>query len=308
MKSKFVSCVSSLSLTFFAIFSLGRTAEADIVVREGQTSDDEFQAEAMANGHTPIAVWLAAEENRQISPALKEIFQARMIDAQSAWIRRTDRLVDLAAIDRFLDLEVEADWSKDERSAFSIFEARRQELSPLTRRSVAHFSRLRPEFPADVESVLFNGQEMKRAEFANLQIPDHPTRITLLSNVFAPVTLKLNGTETVWPRIQREPWVSESCTQISHASLTASTAITVLASDRCRKERSVAERFGIDRPKIDGAHPEHVAPFSAPAKPKAWIEKPWVWAAVGVLVTGAAIAITENQNRATVQPVVRENW
>lgn len=283
---------------------------ADIVVRDSQTSEDEFQAQSLALGHTPMAKWLASEEHRSISPSLKEIFQARLIDAQSAWIRKVQGAFDSTAIDRLLDLETEADWSSSEREAFVVFANRRSDAMPAVNSQIQSNRDLRPEFPSDVTAILLNGREVPRSDFESIEFPRRATRITLLSNAFAPVTVKLSGFETKWPLIVRKSWVTESCAQIAAPVAGTDVAVSILASDRCRDalkmtplasgDRELIEKFGIDRLRTE--------PLREPVKPKTWIERPWVWAAIGVVAVGAVIAIERSQNQASVQPVVREGW
>jgi hypothetical protein len=299
---------------FVVIFAFLSQSAADVVVRDSQTSEEEFQAEALALGHTPIAEWLANEENRSISPSLKEVFQARLVDAQSAWIRRTAGSFDISSIDRLLDLETEADWSSAEREAFAVFANRKKDASPAAMRGATSAppinQELRPSFPSDVTAILLNGREISKVDFESLEIPKRATRITLLSNAFAPATVKFSGFETSWPRFERRSWVTENCGQIPAPKLGSDAIVTILASNRCRDvvkisaatagDRELIDRFGIDR--------LQTTPMREPVKPKSWVERPWVWAAVGVLAIGAAIAIERSQNQASLQPVSREGW
>jgi hypothetical protein len=299
--------ILTLALIFFVA---SNTAHADVVVRDSQTSEDEFQAQAMALGHTPIAEWMAKEDHRAISPALKEIFQARLVDAQSEWIRRVPGKFDSTAIDRLLDLEPEADWSTNEREAFVVFANRKAEAMPTDTTFTRKNRELRAEFPNDVTGILLNGREVSRSEFATLELPGRPTRLTLLSNSFAPVSVKLSGFESLWPRFERRAWVTENCGQITTSTPPADVTVSILASDRCRDalkiasasvgDRELIEKFGIDRLKSE--------PMREPEKSKPLIERPWVWAAAGVLAIGAAIAYERSQNQASVQPVARDGW
>ena len=287
-------------------------SRADVVVRDSETSEDEFQAQAMAHGHTPMATWLASDQNRAVSAALKEIFQVRLIDAQSAWVRKdsTEKVSPGSlgtTLNLFLDLESEADWGVGEREAFAVFAARKHEMDPLENPAS---STLRSNFPIDVQAILLNGQEVARADFDSIKWMRRPTRVTLLSNVYAPATIKLSGLETAWPLTERRAWVTRECAQTAAPVTDRAVTFTILASDRCRDhlniaplaagDRELIEKFGIDRLKAE--------PLQEPEKPKAWAERPWVWAAIGVLAVGAVVAIERNQNQSSVQPVARDGW
>lgn len=306
MKFKLFLVALSMSLC------VAELSRADVVIRDSQTSEDEFQAQAMALGHTPIATWLANDQHRAVSAALKEVFQARLIDSQSAWMRKdsTEKVSPGSAattLNFFMDLESEADWGMGEREAFAVFAARKRELD---HGGNASSSTLRSDFPIDVQTILLNGQEIARADFDSIKWTQRPTRVTMLSNVYAPATIKLSGFETSWPHPERRAWVTENCAQTALPFSDRGVTVTILASDRCRDQLKIAplaagdreliEKFGIDRLKSE--------PLREPEKPKAWAERPWVWAAIGVLAVGAAIAIERNQNQSSVQPVARDGW
>ncbi len=221
-------------------------SEAEIAVRHTETSENEFQALALALGFTTVAETLT--EKNTLSPEVSELFRHRLTEAQSEWLRKR---APFSAIDRFLELALEADWTSNERQAFVTFFSRRLETELSSLKEEELLSRLRAftygdnaaEFstmsagviakwesflareagvvntrlpfptglPTDVSHVLVNGRPIARQTLSSLLLPRAEIRVTWISNTYQPSTMRLTDRTTEWPKLARRTWINDDC-------------------------------------------------------------------------------------------------
>lgn len=336
-----------VSLVLFV--SGARPAHADVVVRSQETSENEFQSLAQALGHTPIADFMANEVERKLPAETAELFRQRLIEAQAEWLnQKTDAQAGpqtTPAIDQFLALAAEADWTVSERKAFAAFYVRKFQRAqdPEIGRQFAAFaagevfdtSELAVEerkiweaaigadrigqiafpsaLPVDVTAVLVNGRALARQDFTAFKFPRVPIRLTLLSNVFQPLSLKLTGTETDWPTLGRKTWIANDCSIAQSEAVLLRSKVATLGPDHCQSARNLAtasatdqqliEKFGLERAKGE-------APV--PTKPELPIlKKPWFWGVVGAVAVGTVVAVAmqnKNQSDGNVRPTNHDGW
>lgn len=258
------------SFMFSLMFHLS-VASADIVVRDQETSETEFQALALAQGHTPMADVFLNATNR-ISSALSELFRVRLIEAQAEWLDRTGDIRRTDAIDRFLALAHEADWGSSERRAFLIFYVRKFErsggegfdsmaprafaltetidLTDLSAENRHRWDKSAPQdatswrtfdatLPTDVTYVVLNGLPIARSQLPALKIPPTKLRMTMLSNAFRPATVIMSGQDASWPTITRVPWIGENCQIAKLVGIGNETKISILGLGRCQKSDDI---------------------------------------------------------------------
>lgn len=221
-------------------------AVAEVAVRHPTTSETEFQALAQALGYTPISEILS--ENNAVPLELAELFRLRLVDAQSEWIDHGGKNKTPSAIDKFLELTLEADWNGDERKTFVTFflrkltvsqneEERRNlfekldaylvddagDLSSMPEKMRVSWNSFRLEarsrranvsvsLPTDVIALLINGKPMTRQNFISLSIPNSGIRVTAISNSYQPQTFILKGNDPQWPIVPRTAWLNDDCT------------------------------------------------------------------------------------------------
>ncbi len=260
--------------TLTAALFLACQSEAEIAVRHSGTSENEFQALAQALGFTTVGELLT--EKNQLSPEVSELFRHRLFEAQSEWLKKR---APFSAIDRFLELSLEADWNSIERQAFVIFFSRRLETELSSAKEEELFSRLsaftsaddtadfskmilgvrskwesflareagiansRLPFPAglptDVSHVLLNGRPIARQTLSSLFLPRADVRVTWISNTYQPFTMRLTDRTTAWPTLARRAWLNDDCSINVLASFNSDIKMKVLGSARC--ERAKAE-------------------------------------------------------------------
>jgi hypothetical protein len=237
------------SVIFVWSLHLSPCAFAEIAVRHPTTSENEFQAMAQALGYTTVAEILSSKNAR--SAEVLELFRQRLIEAQREWLSRSPDETTGAAVEQFLDLALEADWSENERQEFITFFLRKLESDPNAESE--SFARLH-SFLGDEESLeksamstnllkrwsLFKSGTALIASSSKTNLPaisklptdvvgiivngrfrlrenspafsTTPTRVTMISNSYQPFTIRLKGRETVWPQMSRRPWINEDCT------------------------------------------------------------------------------------------------
>lgn len=337
-------------------------AKAEIVIRSSNMSEQDFQALAMARGETTVSEALINENQRRIPPETLDLYRQRLVDAQEEWVLRTTGEANLTpAIDRFLSMAYEVDWSQSERKTFATFFSRRFEMSngdEQARRQMRAYTSdstqeleslsakrqndwkeqqaqdtlgwktaaaLQPPLPSDITHVLVNGRTYDRAAFADVKIPNQVQRITLVSNLYQPVSFLLKGDETSWPELQRQAWSQDGCTPNPTRAAGFDMKVSVLTETACQETEAVTQnraaaalaassqtsnqqmlsKFGLDR------SPKDSWPTAKPETEKAFYEKSWFWWSVaGVLAAGAVVVASHQRGGSTesVRPVTREGW
>ena len=339
----------ALLAVIFAIFS--PAAHAELVVRDSSISETEFRAQALATGRTPASDWLAGENQSHLSPETSETFRLRLVEAQKEWIERTPSTTITPSIDRLLTLATEADWSESDRDAFITFFIRKFELSPgeETRRKLRGYSMGRPldlnklspsrktewlqnekndlaewtsstplinALPIDVVAVLINGQKFDRDTLPMLNFPAQAFRLTLISNLYQPVSLRVESGNRIPSLPTRFTWLDENCLvrpslsilqeDLELQPIVKRTCLAIAEESRkSETESGFIKKFGIQNESSD------LKPPTFPSQQTSIVNRPWFWGAASVLVIGAVIAsvhaIERNQNQ-TVTPVHREGW
>ncbi len=239
MKQIFISAL-------IAVLCPASYCHAEIAVRHTGTSENEFQALAQALGFTTVAEILT--EKNAPSAEVSELFRLRLVEAQSEWLKKRDSF---SAIDRFLELALEADWLPSERQAFVVFFIRRLETRVSSAKEEELFSKLNAftvgddtadfsEMPArikttwetflnqnatdakarlsfplglptDVGIVILNGRPISRQNLSSLFLPRADVRVTLISNTYQPFTVRLTDRTIEWPTLSRKTWINDDC-------------------------------------------------------------------------------------------------
>lgn len=320
-------------------------AHADIAVRSAETSETEFQALAQALGHTPVSDFITGGDSGLVSAEMAELFRSRLIEAQASWLKR-ESLETPAAVDRFLELASEGDWGTNERLAFETFYVRKLEMKPtdaVSRQKLRAFTRgeapretmspsltkiwsetkaadlaawstFRSSLPVDIVGVLVNGRYQARQEFGAFRFAHVTTRVTLLSNVYQPMTLVLAPEQSDWPTLQRQMWIAADCAIARPQGgdpKFRDVKMKILGLERCQTPMKTAKIDPIDRETIEkfGLTDKSGAdPFPMPhEETKSVLQKTWFWGVVGALAIGAAVVIA-SQRSTSPQPVHNDGW
>lgn len=322
-------------------------ALSDVAVRSAETSETEFQALAQALGHTPISDFLTSEDRGRVSAEMTELFRARLVEAQAAWVNPAKEVGLPVAIARFLELATESDWGASERLAFETFFVRALELNQSdteTRRKLRAFTLgalprevmspalakrwtetdnedratwigFTSALPVDIVGAFINGRFLVRQDLGLFRFARTATRVTFVSNVYLPLTVRLAPEQTDWPTLQRQPWIAADCAITRPAdadSRLRDAKMKVLGLERCQTVSTVPKMSLVDREAIEkfGLSPRPTADsFPTPVETeKAWHQKTWVWAVAGAIALGAAIVISRQSKSDSPQPTQHDGW
>lgn len=287
--------------------------EIEISVRDEETTEIEFQALARAHGHSAFSERILKSTDILVSHSANELFDQRLVDAQSVWLKKDSSS---SAIDHFLALEPTEDWPEEKRKAFRHFRERRgpKEFRAATAGNDAPRF-VFPTLPEDVVLVLVNGEPVSRYELPKFDLPNGPTRVTLISNVFHPTSITLGGAETRWPPVERKRWINEDCSIHNSPGLSQTMKLVALGVGRCSLVARNVQSGGHKKEGVDfgfskGATMESEAnwPEPMPAPSPNVFRRPWFWGVVGAVAIGAAIAIERSQNQTMVRPNHSETW
>jgi hypothetical protein len=164
--------------------------------------------------------------------------------------------------------------------------------------------------PRDVVAIMINGRAYDRATFSNLRLPRTSLRVTLVSNLYHPFSVKIADikSEVIVPN--RTGWVGPTCQLGSRPPLLSDEVqVRILTARVCNSEsrpldpsEDIRAKFG-----LQGAAPSSALPPNAPIEIPI-LKKTWFWGVVGLVAIGAVVAYEKSQSQASVRPISREGW
>lgn len=299
-------------LSFAGDFSRDFTTDVEVSIRDEATTETEFQALARAHGRIAFSDRVLENSDILVSEAMFETFHQRLIEAQAEWLKKGPSF---AAIDRFLELIHQVDWPAKERDAFQTFLKRRAEaVSGSTSAEVTRGRTLTLALPEDVVLILVNGEPVARHALSTFILPNRPARVTLISNLYEPASVLLEGDEVDWPRFERRPWINSDCSTLTPTmGSLAKLKPIALGVGRCSLIAAGLKAANAEKKETNfGLVSGTVTPWpetpEAPHGNGSVLRRPWFWGVVGVIAIGAAIAIERNQNQTTVRPAHSDGW